>query len=221
MRMGAAFRYGRDVLVNIALPFLIYSLMAPRFGDAKALMASSAPPIMWSIIEFARHRRVDALSLLVLSGIGLSLLAFIGSGSVKVLQLREKLVTIIIGVVFLGSAAIGRPLMYELIRAFLARGNDPDLARVESLRDNSGFRRTMTIMTVVWGIGLLADAAISIALVYVLPIKTYLVVNPILGNATIGSLTLWNIWYGARVRRRGRAAAASAAPADMRVQAGR
>jgi hypothetical protein len=221
MRVRAIFRYGSDVLVNIGLPFAIYSLMAPRFGDVKALLASSAPPILWSIIEFARHRRVDALSLLVLSGIGLSLLAFIGSGSVKVLQLREKLVTIIIGVVFLGSAAIGRPLMYELIRAFLARGNDPDLARVESLRDNNDFRRTMTIMTVVWGIGLLADAAISIALVYVLAIKTYLVVNPILGNLTIGSLTLWNIWYGARVRRRRRAAAGSAAPADMRVQAQR
>ena len=206
MRLRSALRFTRDVLVNIALPFAIYRFAQPQLGDASALMAASAPPILWSIFEFARHRQLDALSLLVLSGIGLSLLAFLGTGSVKFIQLREKLVTILIGAIFLGSAAIGRPLMYQLIRAFLARGNDPKLQLVESLRDDSGFRRTMTIMTVVWGIGLLADGAVSIALVYALPIKTYLVVNPILGNATIGSLTLWNIWFGARARRK-RAAA--------------
>jgi putative Mn2+ efflux pump MntP len=214
MRLQPVLRFLRDVMVNIALPYLIYTLVHPRLGDVGALMASSAPPILWSIVEFARHRRVDALSLVVLTGIGLSLLAFLGGGSVKFLQLREKLVTIIIGVVFLGSAAIGRPLMYELIRAYLARGNDPKLQLVESLRDTAGFRRTMTIMTVVWGLGLLADAAISIALVFALPIKTYLVVNPILGYATIGSLTLWNIWFGARARRR-------RAATDLRAQGAR
>lgn len=211
MRFMSILRFARDVLVNIALPFALYSLAQPRLGDVNALIASSAPPILWSIVEFGRHRRVDALSLLVLSGIALSLLVFLGGGSVKFLQLREKLVTILIGVVFLGSAVIGRPLMYELIRAFLARSNDPKLQLVESLRDDAGFRRVMAIMTVVWGVGLLADAAVSIALVYVLSIKTYLVVNPILGNATIGGLTLWNIWFGARTRRR-RAAAAGGEP---------
>lgn len=206
MRLRSVLRFARDVLVNIAFPFAIYSYAQPHLGDVKALIASSAPPVLWSILELARHRRLDALSVLVLSGIGLSLLAYLGSGSVKFIQLRERLVTILIGAVFLGSALIGKPLMYELIRAFLARGNDPKLQLVESLRDDSSFRRAMTIMTVVWGVGLLTDAGVSIALVYALPIKTYLVVNPILGNATIGSLTLWNIWFGARTRRK-RAAA--------------
>ena len=224
MRLMSVLRFARDVLVNIAFPFLIYSLAQPRLGDVNALLASSAPPILWSAIEFVRHRRVDALSLLVLAGIGLSLLAFLGGGSVKFLQLREKLVTILIGFVFLASAVIGKPLMYELIRAFLARGNDPKLQLVESLRDDVAFRRVMTTMTVVWGVGLLADAAVSIALVCVLSIKTYLVVNPILGNATIGGLTLWNIWFGARTRRRRVAAAPRAlaeapVPADLRAHA--
>jgi hypothetical protein len=59
------------------------------------------------------------------------------------------------------------------------------------------------------------DAAASIALVYVLPIKSYLVVNPILGNATVGLLTLWNIWYGGRMRR------SRAASTDLRAQTSR
>ena len=210
MNLRALLRLAREVLFNIALPYMIYSLAQPRLGDAGALIASSAPPILWSVVEFARNRRIDALSMLVLLGIGLSLVAFLGGGSARFLQLREKLVTVFIGLVFLGSAAIGKPLMYELIRAFLARGNDPELQRVESLRNNSSFRANMTIMTLVWGAGLLADAAVSIALVYVLPIKTYLVVNPIMGYATIGSLTLWNIWFGRQMRRKGEARMAAA-----------
>ena len=100
-------RIGLELLVNFIGPFAIYSLLDPKYGDVKALMASSAPPIAWSLVEFIRRRRVDALSILVLAGIALSLLAFLGGGGVKFLQLREKLVTAAIGLVFLGSAAIG------------------------------------------------------------------------------------------------------------------
>ena len=214
MKLSSLGRIGREVLVNLALPYVIYGLAQPRLGDAGALIASSGPPILWMVVEFARHRRIDALSVVVLLGLGLSLVAFLGGGSVQFLQLRERLVTVIIGAVFLGSAAIGKPLMYELVRAFLARANDPELQRVESLRDNSFFKTGMTIMTVVWGVGLLADAAVSIALVYVLPIRIYLVVNSLMGYATIGSLTLWNLWFGRRMRRKGEARLAAQALSD-------
>jgi hypothetical protein len=30
-------------------------------GDVHALIASSGPPIAWSLVEFARQRRVDAI----------------------------------------------------------------------------------------------------------------------------------------------------------------
>ncbi|MBV8662466.1 MAG: hypothetical protein JO107_05140 [Hyphomicrobiales bacterium] len=211
MTLKSLLKLGRDLLVNIALPLAIYSWAQPHFGDVGALIAASAPALLWSVIEYARNRRVDALSALVLLGIALSLLAVLGGGSVRFLQLREKLVTILIGLVFLGSAAIGRPLMYGLIRAYLARAGDPDLERVESLKDESEFRAAMTLMTLVWGVGLLADGALSIALVYVLPIRAYLVANPILGYATIGSLTLWTVWFGRRRRRQREARMAAAA----------
>ena len=55
--------------------------------------------------------------MLVVSGIVLSLLAMVGGGGVRFLQLREKLVTGVIGLVFVGSAVVGKPLVYELVRA--------------------------------------------------------------------------------------------------------
>jgi len=211
--------HGRTIAVegtiNFLLPYLLYTLTQKQLGDARALMVSSAPPILWSIAEFIRHRRVDAVSLLVLGGIALSLLAFVGGGGVRFLQLREKLVTVIIAFVFLGSAAIGRPLIYELARASMRRKASDELARFESLRDNKYFRRTMTIMTLAWGFGLLADAAISVALIYTISIRLYLIVGPILGYSTMGALSLWTFWYARTQRRKGEARrAAAAAPSS-------
>ena len=106
-----------ELLVNFVLPYVIYARAEAAIGQVHALLAASLPPILWSVIEFARKRRIDAVSILVLAGIVLSLLAFFGGGSARFLQLRENLVTGLIGLAFLGSAAIGRPFIYQLARA--------------------------------------------------------------------------------------------------------
>lgn len=194
-----------ELLVNVVLPLAIYNYAEKPLGEVGALLASSAPPILWSLFEFARHRRLDALSLLVVAGIALSLLAMLGGGGVRFLQLREKLVTGVIGLVFLGSAIIGKPLVYELARASMRRKSAEEAEQFEALQVHAGFRRTMTVMTLVWGLGLLADVAVSVVLVFVLTIREYLVVNPILGYGTLGALSLWTFLYGRRARRRGEA----------------
>jgi intracellular septation protein A len=207
-------RIGAELLVNFIGPFLIFRFARRDLGDVNALIASSAPPIAWSLVEFLRRRRVDALSILVLAGIALSLLAFLGGGSVRFLQLREKLVTVLIGLVFLGSAAIGRPLIYQLARASIHRRSPSEAGEFEALRDNAYFRRTMMIMTLVWGFGLVLEAAVSALLVFRLPIQTYLLVGPIVGYGTMGALTAWTFWYARRTRRIGDARRAAAAAGD-------
>jgi hypothetical protein len=202
---------GTEILVNFLGPLLIFDLAKPHLGEVKALMASSGPPIAWSVIEFARKRRVDALSILVLAGIALSLLAFFGGGSAKFLQLREKLVTVTIGLVFLGSAAIGKPLIYQLARATIMRRSPHELADFEAMRDNTRFRRVMMTMTLVWGFGLLGEAAVSAGLVMILTIHDYLIAGPIVGYGTMGCLSLWTWWYARESRRKGRERAAAEA----------
>ena len=83
----------------------------------------------------------------------------------------------------------------------------PDFAQeFEALQVHAGFRRTMTVMTLVWGLGLLLDVAVSVVLVFMLSIREYLLVNPIVGYGTIGALSLWTFLYAQRARRRGEAA---------------
>jgi hypothetical protein len=194
-----------EALVNFVLPIIIFDLARPHWGDVRALIASSGPPIVWSLSLLAIKRRVDALSMLVLAGIALSLLAVLGGGSVRFLQLREKLVTVTIGAAFLISAAIRKPLIYYLARATIMRRSASEAEAFVALRENPHFRRVMTVMTLVWGFGLIAEAAVSTALVLNLSIHDYLVASPILGYSTMGALSGWTFLYARRARRRGEA----------------
>jgi hypothetical protein len=209
-----------EVGVNFAAPYAVFTLAKPSLGEVNALIASSAPPIAWSLVEFVRRRRVDAVSMLVLAGIALSLLAFVGGGGVRFLQLREKLVTGVIGLIFLGSAAIGRPLIYQLARASSMRRSPAQAAELEAMSGNVYFRRTMTLMTLVWGFGLVAEAAVASALVFTLTVPQFLLVGPIVGYTTVGALTLWSVLFVRRQRRLGAARRASAEAAARVAEAG-
>jgi hypothetical protein len=204
-----------EVGCNFILPYLIYSYMSETLGPAPALLAASAPPILWGVVQFIRERRVDAISVLVLSGMVLSLLAFAGGGGVKFLQLRENLVSAVVGLIFLGSAAIGRPLIYQLARAGVRRRAADKVAIVESLRDDARFRSAMMTATLAWGAGLLATCATNCALVFMLSIKQFLLVSGPISTVTYGLLTAWTFWFVPRAIR----AAAERGAARERTQA--
>ena len=192
-----------EAIVNLVGPIIIYNLVHDRHGDVAALLASSVPPLLWSIIELARRGRIDALSVMVLAGIVLSLVAMAGGGSAKFLQLREKLVTFLIALAFLGSAAIGRPLIGPLARATVARESAEALAQFDEARGAGRLNRMIMVMTLAWGFGLLADFLVSVVLIETLSVAQYLVVGPIVGYVTIGGLTLWTVLYR-RLRARGK-----------------
>jgi hypothetical protein len=221
-RLAAALAYVRTNGVKVALeaganfilPFLIYSLTNERLGAVPALMIASIPPVAWSVIGFVRQHKLDALSVLVLAGIALSLLAFAGGGGIKVLQLRENLVGGVIGLVFLGSAAIGRPLIDLLAQARMRRGAPEKAAALEALREDAGFRAALTLATLVWGAGLLAVCALNCALVFMVSIKTYLLIGGPISYAAIGLMSAWTFWYMPRVRRQVEARIAAAASAS-------
>jgi hypothetical protein len=211
-RSARAAKLAMEVAVNFVLPFLVYSLASPRLGAAEALMASSAPPIAWSIATFIRERRIDAISVLVLSGIALSLIAFAGGGGVKFLQLRENLVGGLVGLAFLGSAAIGRPLIYQLARAGVRRRAAHRVGAFERLREDAPFRRAMMAATLIWGFGLLAICALNCVLVFMVSIQSFLLISAPISYAGMGLLTAWTFWFVPRAMRQAEARATQPKP---------
>jgi uncharacterized membrane protein (DUF485 family) len=192
-----------EIIFNFLLPWIVYRIAKPHVGEIHAIMASAAPPMVWSLVEFARKRRVDAISVMVLGGIGLSLLGFALGGSPKLLLMRESLITGLIGIVFVGSALIGRPLMYVLASASLKRQSAEDSAEFETFKDDPAFHRMMTVMTIVWGAGFIVETAIRSVLVFSLPVGRFLIIGPIVGYGMIGLLMIWTFLYGRAADKRG------------------
>lgn len=184
-------KFTAELAFNFVLPFAIYSIANGRYGAAPALLAASVPPILWALATFIRERKMDAISMLVLAGIALSLIAFAGGGGVKFLQLRENLVGGVVGMIFLGSAAIGRPLIYQLAKAGSRRRGAQAGAMVEALRQDAGFRRAMMTATLVWGCGLTAVCAINCTLVFLVTIKQFMLISGPISYTALGLLTVW------------------------------
>ncbi len=168
---------GFEILVNIVLPWLIYVQAQPSLGRVHALMVSALPPLAWSLVQLAVKKRIDALSVLVIAGIVLSLAAFLGGGSFRMLELREHLVTGLIGLVFVGSVVIRRPLLEVLLRAMMAGKSQADATRLAQRLEN---RRQVRLLTLGIGCLLLLQTAVAISLVFTLPVREFLIVSPLL-----------------------------------------
>ena len=107
-----------------------------------------------------------------------------------------------IGLVFLGSVVIRRPVIYYLARAGIARSSPAEAAEFEALRDQPYFRRAMTVMTLTWGVGLLLSTAVACVLVFSVSIHDYLIVQPVVGYGTMGLLVLWTLAYRRTLQKR-------------------
>jgi len=184
-----------ELAFNIGLPVLIYVFTKSRLGDVGALMLASSPAIVWSVLTFLRERTLDAIAILVLTGIVLSLVGFIGGGGVKLLQLRENLVTGLVGLIFLGSAVINRPLIFHLARAGTRRVSPAALEDFDGLRRDPQFRSAMMLETLAWAGGLIAASAINCTLVFLLPIDVFLLVSGPISYGMIGVLTAFTYWH--------------------------
>ncbi len=90
--------------VNLLRPWLAYRLALPHWGELGALYASAVPPIVWSLAEFART--------LVLLGIAMSIVLMALGGSPRLLLMCKSMASGAIGVVFLLSLAMRRPLPF-------------------------------------------------------------------------------------------------------------
>lgn len=198
---------GFSLLINAALPLLIYWALTSyaHVSDLYALIASGVPSILDSIIGVIRNKRIDFLAGIVLAGIAISLLIILLGGNAKVLLIRESFFTAAFGLAFLVSLAFPRPIMFYFGRHFATGNNPKNIEWFDSLWQYEGFRTTMRVMTIVWGIGLVLEAAIRTYLVFTLSIAQFLVVSPFVIYGIVGILVLWTFRYSRQGRQRSEA----------------
>jgi len=189
---------GPEVFANFLAPYLVYQLLDARLSDRDALIASAIPPLLWSGYELAKTRRLDAISVVVVASIFFTVGATAMGGSARLIQIRDALVTGAIGVMFLGSLAMRRPIIFYLARATVARKTAAGEAAYETIWNVPGVSMGFKRLTAVWGAGLVVQTACMCGLAWVWPIPRYLLFSPFISAVIFGLLMLWSLGYIAR-----------------------
>src|SRR5690242_657710 len=158
----------RGLAWDVGLPLATYySLHVLGFSDWIALLAATVAAGARVLLVAIRDRALNAFGLLMLIVFGLGLaLAFL-TGDPRLLLVKDSITTAVVGLLFLVMAALGHPLTLAAARTWA-----PDRAAEMSdqLRCNPRVHRWHLKTSVIWGVGLLVEAAIRVGLVFLLPI---------------------------------------------------
>lgn len=204
-RVRAAF-YGflRDIALNAFFPLILYRLSKRYISPSEltGLIIATTFPIGKSIFDVVNRRHMDPISVMVLIAIGISIIAVVAGGSPRLLLLRESLFTGAFGLACLGSLLLRRPMMFYFGRYFMTRGDPVRRRRYEASWALPEVRFTSRLITTVWGGVYLAEFAIRLALIFLVPVEWFLAIAPVL----LGSVTLvtivWTFRYAKRTRER-------------------
>ncbi len=181
-----------NLIINGLIPWLGYVWLAPHIGSVLALSIVMMIPLIDNLIHLARHRKMDVFNGLMLAGFVLSLVMVLMGGSEKLLLMRESLVTVVIGLAFLGSLLLKRPLIYHMASRF-SNGVDP-----ERNWEYPYFRQVMRRLTLLWGVALVVEAGLKLMLINVLSTSQMLAISSPLFYAVIGLAIVGTIVYKRR-----------------------
>jgi hypothetical protein len=178
-QLGNPFRRAVSLLVIGLVPVLSYFLIRPHVAsDVAALAIAWFIPVLWTLVSSLWQRRLNVLGMLGVAAYGTALVISIytGAGSLP-LKLHHAVVAGLVGLVFLGSAAIGRPIL--LIIARRVAGNTRQQSSISRRIDAPGVRQSMTRLTLYIGIVALVDALLQAALAVSLPTSSFLVATTV------------------------------------------
>ncbi|MFP5022607.1 VC0807 family protein [Pseudonocardia phyllosphaerae] len=191
----------RGLALDVGLPVAVYYLLflcgAP---DPVSLLAASgvaAARVVWSAV---RRRTLNAFATVMLIVYGAGFLLVFVSGDPRSLLLRTSLISAALGVVFLVTAIRGRrPLTLAAMQSFAP---DKAAGAAREFESDPAVRHGHRVSSTVWGVGLLAEAALRVPMVYLLPIPVAVGATEALLVVTLVALAAWNVWYVRRARAR-------------------
>ncbi len=190
-------------VVEGSIPFLAYTILKASFhmSDITALTISTVIPVAFTLFNFAHKRSLDVVSLITLVGLVGSIAAALISGNAQMLLIRESALGAVFGIVLLISLFWPRPLFFYMARHFRAGNNPAAVALFNQSWSKPQMRNAYRLVTLVWGVGTLAEFALRVYMVYTLSIATVLALSSIAFPAIYITMGIWTMWYMMRVRK--------------------
>ncbi|MDP9845069.1 VC0807 family protein [Streptosporangium lutulentum] len=197
-------RSGRSGIISVVLwdvaPMIVvyYGCRALGVSEYVSMLTAASAGFLRVAYVALRQRRFDGFAAFMGTLFGVGLVLSLLAGDERFLMAVKSVTTSVAGLIFLGTCVAGRPAAFAVAKLFGAENADT-VRRWEALyAAEPAFRRVYLVMTVVWGVVLLAESAARIPLIYLLPADVMVGLSSILLIGTIGLLALWSSWYGKR-----------------------
>ncbi|GAA3236748.1 VC0807 family protein [Nonomuraea helvata] len=192
-----------DVLPSVAA---YYALRALGSSEYVALLTAAAVGFVRAAYVGISERKLDGFAAFMglIFGLGLAL-AFV-TGDERFLLAVKSFTTGSVAAVLAATCLARRPAAYAMAKRFGAE-DAATAARWDRLYEaDARFRRVYVVMTLTWAGALLAESAVRIPLIYLLPVDVMAGLSSALLIGTLALLAVWSAWYG----RRGEQAATAA-----------
>ena len=198
MRTSALRGLLRSLAINALCPYLVFKASAPHFPvqSIVPLGISGLIPLFSLLHSFLVGRTLDVIALFATEDVLVSLVAVLIAKTPAQVLLGKSASNAILGMIFFGSLAIGRPLMFYVARQFVTSHHPSTGAYFDERGLKWTRMQVYQVMTVVWGGALVLQSLLLAMIALSLPAATYLIVSPFVTYGTYVLLVLWSLRYG-------------------------
>jgi hypothetical protein len=171
-----------NLLINLLVPWVLYMLLRPHFTkDTAPLAISSLIPTIRTIVQWGLHRRVDWIGVISIFVLAIALMAtYLSGGSALPIKLIQPAIFAIIGLIFLVSVLVGKPLLLIIYRTLKHQNNEHF--------NEPLVRKKMTVMTALFGGLSFIGSVIHIVMALILSTGSYLALSNMVSVGTIVAL---------------------------------
>jgi hypothetical protein len=181
---------------DIGGPYLAYAQLSSHgFKPAMALVLSGILPALGVALNVVRKHKADVIGVLVLAGIAVGTVLGLLTGSARLVLLEGSVPTALTGLAFLGSLLTSRPLMFRLATEFGGGEDSPRGREMAARWAEPAFRHVISVITAMWGIGLLAEAAARVLIIESASTSTALLISKIMPWVVTGLLLACTFGY--------------------------
>jgi uncharacterized membrane protein len=186
-----------SVLLDVAPPLVgYYGLRAAGAPEYVALLTATVASGLKVGYDAVKARRLDPFAGYLMLTFGLSLAVATATTDPSLILSGNTVVNGISGLIFFGSCVLGTPLTQVVAERF--RPSEPEQGPdAERYR-----RRTHILLSAMWGVGLLIEVGIRLAVIARLSVDVANGVTSIVSWVTIGLLMVATFVIGGRARAR-------------------
>jgi hypothetical protein len=151
-------RAGRLLLEAVVVPTVLLAVLLHVIGTTNSILVAVGWCVCAIGFRWLVDRRLPGTLLLGSAALAARAAFALASGSLLIYLLQPVLGSVVMALLFLGSAAFGRPITLRLAR---------DFVHVPAhILDRTGVRRMFTEVAVIWGVSRLLDVALNLGFLH-------------------------------------------------------